>query len=231
MTVTIMINELWPSSSLLAPTGPVPGTAGCSGGESPCMPRKRRALREPFWALLASTFRAVTCSGSRDRHSCHSAAAAPGSSSLFRPQRLLCAGPPPPPPPPPTPPDREDPRLGCDSAPGPLRPPASSGCVGGSCGSRGEAALGSFWLRPRPCEPAVSPRPWRALASSSAQASPALLRPRVPRCLSFPASAAFAEPQSLPRRVGQGTAWTGERCFPRVGAAAVAGAGFGLSRA
>lgn len=60
---------------------------------------------------------------------------------------------------------------------------------------------------------------------------PRRLRPRVPRCLSFPASAAFAEPQSLPRRVGQGRAWTGERCFPRVGASAVACAGFGLSRA
>ena len=173
MTVTIMINKLWPRSSLLAAPGSVPGTAGCPGGESPCMPCRRRALREPFWALPASTFRAVTCPGSRDRRSCHPAAAAPGSSSLFRPQRLLCAGPPPPPPPSPSPPDREDPRLGCDSAPGPPRPPASFGCVRGSRGSRGEAALGSFRLRPRPCEPAVSPRPWRALVSSSAQAPPA----------------------------------------------------------
>lgn len=138
------------------------------------MPR-RRALREPFWALPASAFRAVTCPGSRDRRSCHSAAAAPASSSLCRPQRLLGAGPLPPPPP--RPPDREDPRLGCDSAPGPSRPPASFGCVGGSRGSQGEAALGSFRLRPRLCEPAVSPRPCRALASSSAQAPPALLQP------------------------------------------------------
>lgn len=61
---------------------------------------------------------------------CHSAAAAPASSSLCRPQRLHRAGSPPPPSPP-RPPDREGPRLACDSRPDRRVLPAPLGASGG----------------------------------------------------------------------------------------------------
>lgn len=46
-----------------------------------------------FWTLPASAFRVVTCLWSRDRHDCHSTAAAPASFCLCCPQRLLGGGP------------------------------------------------------------------------------------------------------------------------------------------
>ena len=169
-----MINELWPGSPPLAVPGAVQGSAGCRGGESPRMPdpqrnpRRRRALRELFWALPASAFRAITCPGSRDPRSCHSAAAARASSSLRRPQRLLLAGSPPPPPPPRAP-DREGPRLGCVSRPDRCVLPPPLGASGGPVVRGVRLLSGRSGCGPGPASLRF-PRVPGALALSSAQA-------------------------------------------------------------